>query len=101
MPKWDRIRDERIAMYFDIILGILMSSATLFGIFFFSITEGIEYFSIFYVLGLVLGVVFWISWLIFSIVLMVIGIKSYLDTKYFEKTGKPKKARKIRAPIVS
>ena len=97
MPKWDRIRDERISMYFDIILGIIMSSFTLFGIFFFSLTEGIEYFSVFYVLG----VVFWISWLIFSIVLMVIGIKSYLDTKYFEKTGKPKKARKIRTPIVS
>ena len=97
MPKWDRIRDERISMYFDIILGIIMSSFTLFGIFFFSLTEGIEYFSVFYVLG----VVFWISWLIFSIVLMVIGIKSYLDTKYFEKTGKPKKARKIRAPMVS
>jgi membrane protein implicated in regulation of membrane protease activity len=97
MPKWDRIRDERISMYFDIILGIIMSSFTLFGIFFFSLTEGIEYFSVFYVLG----VVFWISWLIFSIVLMVIGIKSYLDNKYFEKTGKPKKARKIRAPMVS
>ena len=97
MPKWDRIRDERIAMYLDIILGILMSLASLFGIFFFSITEGIEYFSNFYVLG----VVFWISWLVFSIVLMVIGIKSYLDNKYFEKTGKPKKARNIKAPIVS
>ena len=97
MPKWDRIRDERISMYFDIISGILMSSASLFGIFFFSITEGIEYFSIFYVIG----VVFWISWLIFSIVLMVIGIKSYLDNKHFEKTGKPKKARNIKAPIVS
>ena len=97
MPNWDRIRNERISMYFDIISGIIMSSFTLFGIFFFSLTEGIEYFSVFYVLG----VVFWISWLIFSIVLMVIGIKSYLDSKYFEKTGKPKKARNIRAPMVS
>ena len=97
MPNWDRIKNERIAMYFDIILGIVISSASLFGIIFFSLTESIEYFSVYYVLG----VVFWISWLIFSIVLMVIGIKSYLDTKHFEKTGKPKKPRNIKAPMVS
>ena len=97
MPNRDRIKNERISMYFDIISGIIMSSFTLFGIFFFSLTEGIEYFSVFYVLG----VVFWISWLLFSIVLMVIGIKSYLDTKHFEKTGKPKKARNIKAPMIS
>ena len=97
MPNWDRIKNERIAMYFDVILGIVISSASLFSIIFFSLTEGIKFFSMFYVLGLV----FWLCWFAFSIFLMVIGIKSYLDNKHFEKTGKPKKPRNVRAPMVS
>lgn len=97
MPNWDRVKNERIAMYFDIISGIVISSASLFGIFFFTITEHITNFSVYYWLGLA----FWLGWLALSIFLMVIGIKSYLDTKYFEKTGEHKKKRDIKAPMVS
>jgi len=97
MPKWDKIKNERIAMYFDVISGIIMSTFTLFGIFYFTMTEHITNFSVFYVLGLV----FWIGWLGLSIFLMVIGIKAYLDEKHFNLTGERKNPKKIRAPMVS
>ncbi|MBY8980519.1 MAG: hypothetical protein KGD72_09020 [Candidatus Lokiarchaeota archaeon] len=97
MPQWDRIKNERISIYFDIILGTVISIFSIFCIIFTSITQGINNFSIFYVLGL--G--FWIFWLGFSIFLIVIGIKSYYNEKYFELTGEHKKPRRLKAPIVS
>ena len=97
MPQWNSLKNERIAIYFDIISGTVISAFSLFCIIFSTITEGIKQFSIFYVLGLV----FWICWLGFSIFLIVIGIKSYYNEKYFELTGENKKARKLKAPIVS
>ena len=97
MPKWDRLKDERTAIYLDIILGIIISSISVFSIIFHTITGNITSFSLFYVIGLV----FWIGWLGFSIILMLIGIKSYYNEKHFELTGKHKKARKIKAPIIS
>ncbi len=97
MPQWDKIKNERISMYFDIIFGILISIFSIFCIIFTTITQGINNFSIFYVLGL--G--FWIFWLGFSIFLIVIGIKSYYNEKHFELTGEHKKPRKLKAPIMS
>ncbi|MHA1241736.1 MAG: hypothetical protein ACTSQU_13285 [Promethearchaeota archaeon] len=97
MPLHNSIKNERIAIYFDIISGTVISAFSLFCIIFFAITEGITHFSIFYVIGLV----FWIFWLGFSIFLIVLGIKSYYNEKYFKLTGKPKKARKIKAPMIS
>jgi len=97
MPLQNRLKNERIAIYFDIISGTIISAFSLFCIIFFSLTEGIKQFSIFYVIGLV----FWIFWLGFSIFLIVIGIKSYYNEKYFKLTGKHKKARKLKAPMIS
>jgi hypothetical protein len=97
MPFPNSLKNERIAIYFDIISGAVISAISLFCIFFFSITEGIKNFSIFYVLG----VAFWIGWLGVSIFLMVIGIKSYYNEKHFELTGEHKKVRKLKAPMVS
>jgi hypothetical protein len=97
MPDPSSLKNERIAIYFDIISGTVISSISLFCIIFFSITEGIKNFTIFYVLGLL----FWIGWLAISIFLIVLGIKSYYNEKYFELTGEQKKPRKLKAPMVS
>jgi len=97
MPQWDKIKNERISMYFDIILGIGISIFSIFCIIFLAISEGTKVFSVFYVLGLV----FWIGWFGFSIFLIVIGIRSYHNEKYFELTGEQKKPRKLKAPMVS
>jgi len=95
MPN--RLKNERIAIYFDIILGIVISVTSLYCVIFFTLTEGIKNFSIFYVLG----ILFLLGWLGLSIFFLVIGIKSYYNEKYFELTGKNKKQREIRAPMVS
>ena len=97
MPQWNRIKDERIAIYFDIILGTAISAFSIFCIIFLAISEGTKVFSVFYVLGL--G--FWIGWFGFSIFLIGLGIKSYYNEKHFELTGEHKKPRKLKAPIVS
>lgn len=97
MPQWDKIKNERISMYVDIILGTGISIFSIFCIIFTTITQGTNIFSIYYVLGL--G--FWIFWLGFSIFLIIIGIKSYYNEKLFELTGEHKKPRKLKAPMVS
>ncbi|MBY9017082.1 MAG: hypothetical protein KGD68_15440 [Candidatus Lokiarchaeota archaeon] len=97
MQQLDSVKKERKALYFEIISGIVISLISVFCIIFFSITGDIKNFSIFYVLGL--G--FWIGWIGLSIFLIGIGIKSYYDEKHFELTGEQKKARKLRAPMVS
>ncbi len=97
MPNPNSVKNERIAIYFDIISGTVISAISLFCIIFFSITEGIKKFTIFYVIGLL----FWIGWLGLSIFLIGIGIKSYYNEKYFELTGEHKKARKLKAPMIS
>ena len=96
MPAWDKIKNERISIYLDIILGFVISMFSIFCIILSTIT-GSSNFSIFYVLGL--G--FWIFWLGVSIFLLFLGIKSYYNEKHFKLTGEHKKARKLKAPIVS
>jgi len=97
MPLWNSLKTERIAIYFDIITGTLISAFSIFCIVFTTITQGITQFSISYLIGL--G--FLIFWLGFSIFLIIIGIKSYYNEKYFELTGEQKKTRKLKAPMVS
>ena len=97
MPLWNSLKTERIAIYFDIITGTVISTFSIFCIIFATITQGITQFSISYLIGL--G--FWIFWLGFSIFLIGLGIKSYYDEKHFELTGVHKKPRKLKAPIVS
>ena len=97
MPQWDKIKNERISMYTDIILGTGISIFSIFCFIFTSITQGNYNFTIFYVLGL--G--FWVFWLGFSIFLIGLGIKSYYNEKHFELTGEHKKPRKLKSPIAS
>jgi len=97
MPAWDKIKNERISLYLDIILGFIISTFSIFCIIFTTITELNTSFSIFYVLGL--G--FWIFWLGVSIFLFFLGIKTYYNEKHFKITGEHKKPRKLKAPILS
>jgi len=97
MPQWDKIKTERKSMYLDIILGIGISTLSIFCIIFATITGFIDSFSISYVVGL--G--FWIFWLGVSIFLLFLGIKSYYNEKHFNLTGEHKKPRKLKAPMVS
>ena len=97
MPIWNSLKTERIAIYFDLITGTVISTFSIFCIIFATITQGITQFSISYLIGL--G--FWIFWLGFSIFLIIIGIKSYYNEKYFELTGEQKKPKKLRAAILS
>ncbi len=91
-PVEERIKTERIAIYLDCIIGVCSSILSLSCIIFFAITEGIPYPDRFS-----LGLIFWIIWLIFSLTLIGIGVKGYLQEKHFDE----KKQRKdIKAPIV-
>jgi len=91
-PVGDRIRRERISIYFDCVCGAFSSIVSLGCIIFFAIKEGIPYPDRFS-----LGLTFWIIWLIFSLGLISIGIFQYQQEKHFDK----KKPRKdLKAPIV-
>ena len=52
MPAWDKIKNERISIYLDIILGFVISTFSIFCIVFSTISGFIPSLSIFYVLGL-------------------------------------------------
>ena len=91
-PVGDRIRRERISLYFDCICGACSSTLSIFCIIFFAIKEGIPYPDRFS-----LGLIFWIIWLIFSLSLIAIGVFQYRQEKHFDE----KKPRKdLKAPIV-
>jgi hypothetical protein len=89
----DKIKRERIALYFDCICGATSAIFSITCIIFFAIKEGIPYpdrFSF--------GLTFWIIWLIFSLVLIGIGLSQYYHEKHYHE----KKPRKdIKAPFVS
>jgi hypothetical protein len=88
----DKIKRERIALYFDCICGATSATISISAIIFFAIKEGIPYPDRFS-----LGLTFWIIWLIFSLTLIGIGISQYHHEKHFDE----KKQRKdIKAPIV-
>ena len=63
MPSHNKIRNERIAIYIDLIGGTISSSFAVFAIVFFTLTQEIPNFTISYFVGL--G--FWIMWLLISL----------------------------------
>jgi hypothetical protein len=92
MPQHDNVKNERIKLYFDLIVGTVMSSTALGGIIFWAINFGI----INYV-GWLSGFIFLIGYL--ALALGLIGIGLY--TRYKEKHYDERELRKdLRAPIV-
>ena len=86
-------KNLRISIYFDCICGSFSAIISLSCIIFFAIVEGIESLGWF-----IAGLTFWISWLIFSLFLIGLGIYTYYQEKHFDE----KKHKKgLKAPIVS
>ena len=88
-----RIRNVRIAIYFDSVLGIVCGITAFLGIFFYTQQEGIVKPIIF-----TLGIIFWSSYLGLSIFMIGLGIYTYYREKNFDPDAIPKE--KLRAPIV-
>lgn len=97
MPSHNRIRNERIAIYFDLIAGVVSSLFAIFAIVFFTLTEEITDFTISYFIGL--G--FWIVWLFMSLGLIGLGIHTHYADKNYVSGAKTRKPRKLKAPMVS
>ena len=97
MPSNKKVRNERIAIYFDIICSVTCSVISISAIVIFTITERITTFTISYILGL--G--FWIGLLLLSLFLFSVGIYTYYADKNYDTRAKSRKPRKIKAPFVS
>jgi hypothetical protein len=97
MPSHNSIRNERIAIYFDLIAGVISSLFAIFAIVFFTLTEEITNFTISYYIGL--G--FWIVWLIMSLSLIGLGIHTHYTEKKYITGVKTRKPRKLKAPMIS
>ena len=97
MPSHNRLRNERIAIYFDLIGGIISSLFAIFAIVFFTLTGEITNFTISYFIGL--G--FWIVWLILSLGLIGLGIHTHYADKNYDARAETRKPRKLKAPMVS
>jgi len=97
MPSHSKVKNERIKIYFDLICGVISSSIAIFSIVFFTLIEEITNFTISYIIGL--G--FWIIWLLMSLFFIGVGIYTYYAEKNYDIRVKSRKLRKINAPIIS
>ena len=86
------VKKERQAIYFDLICGAISSILSISGIVFFTITEQIVY-----LVRFIIGLMFWISYLIFAIALIGFGIYLWYKEKNLEEI-QPRKD--LKAPIV-
>ncbi len=91
------LKSERIMIYFDLICGVISSSIAISTIVFFTITEEISQITTTYIIGL--G--FWIAWLLISLFFIGVGIYTYYAEKNYDIRAKSRKLRKINTPIVS
>lgn len=96
MDEDKRIRNERIAIYVDIICGSTSSLIAIIGIIFFALPLGITNPTLF-----VTGIAFWIFYLLMSFYLIGLGIFTYYANKNYETRAKSRKPKKLKAPIVS
>ena len=85
-------KKERQKIYFDCICGAVCSISALIGILFF--TKG----KILYPTHYIIGLSFWIGYLLLSLSVIGLGIYTYYREKIFDPEAIPKK--KLRAPIV-
>jgi hypothetical protein len=92
MPK-SKLKNERIAIYFDCICGVTSSVISLVGIVFAVLNYGIYDIGWFYI-----SLTFWIGYLILSIFLISLGIYGYYKQKDYSAE---KYKKKLKAPMVS
>ncbi len=88
-----RIRNVRIAIYFDCICGIVCAITALIGIFVFTQQKGILY-----PVNFTIGLFFWIGYFAIALFTIGLGIYTYYREKNFDPDAIPKE--KLRAPIV-
>lgn len=86
------VKNERISVYVDCILGSISSIIALIAITFTTIKYGISNLK-WYTIGLT----FWILWLLLSLFLIGLGIYTHIKNKTFDQT---KTRKDLRAPIV-
>ncbi len=87
------LRSQRIAIYFDCICGTICSISAFIGIAIFTQQEGIVNPGNF-----IIGLSFWIGYLLLSVFIISLGIYTYFQEKNFDPDAIPK--NKLRAPIV-
>lgn len=87
-----RAKKERKAIYFDLLCGVTSSVIAISGLIFVAVVNSIKYLDWF-----IVGVTFWVGYLIFSILMISYGIYSYHLEKHWEER---KSKHKLRAPIV-
>ncbi|MHA2397326.1 MAG: hypothetical protein ACXADU_00360 [Promethearchaeota archaeon] len=85
------IKNERKAIYFDLICGIVCSVISLSGIVFAGVTAEI------YSIGwFVVGFTFWICYFLVSIIMVFVGLRGHFKIK---KQGIIRSKKALRAPI--
>lgn len=92
MPR-DYIANERIKIYFDLIVGSVLSVYGLVSAFFHAITFDIASF-----IGWMTGLIFWLSYLNFTLFLIGLGLYTRCQEKHYTER-EPRKD--LRVPIVS
>ena len=90
MPE-DEAKRERKAIYCECIMGVISSIIAFIGIFYSVIHGGIQNPSNFSI-----GFTFWMGYLIFSLLIIFIGIRGFFHEK---KYGIKKPKKKIKPPI--
>jgi hypothetical protein len=92
MSVADKAKNERMSIYVDCILGIISASIGLIGIIFFTIPAWNSP-------GYLIGLSFWIFWLILCAFFIALGISTHYANKNFDSDARPRKD--LKAPIVS
>ena len=96
MNEDKKIKNERIAIYFDCICGTTSSLIAIIGIFFFALPLGITNPTFF-----IASLTFWIFYLLMSLYLIALGISIHYANKNYETRAKSRKLRKLKAPMIS
>ena len=95
MSSDDKIKRERIQIYFDCICGTVCSISALIGIFFFALpSRGVIDPTLF-----VIGTTFWFGYLFLSLFIIGVGIYTYYQAKNFSSDAPV--GKKLKAPIIS
>lgn len=92
MALKDREKQERKFLYFDLICGLVSSIISLIGIVYVGLTQEITHSDRF-----IVGLTFWIFYLIFSIFMICLGIYLWYREKYFDEE---QYKNDLKAPIV-
>jgi len=87
-----RAKKERQAIYFDLICGIVSSTIAISAMIFVAVVKAIKSLKWY-----IVGMTFWVGYLIFSFLMITFGIYTYYQEKHWEER---KSKHKLRAPIV-